>query len=399
MHKTMIVLTWLALWVLALGSLTSMSLLAGVHIFLALPCLYFVFKARDKSMSWSMWGLLAWTLIAILSVVVNWSIIPEPWDHLDKTKYFVIGLLSVFAFRELVNSDFMTENKAKWIWRMFLFAVTLATVCGLIGLWTGFTPIRMKPACSDERACGLFGMLMTYAYSLSGMMVLIAGVAVYGQRIHHWVSRPWLWAIFAINAVGLYFSYTRGAWIGLFVGIPFLFFKDNKKAFIGISASAVLLAGLIFAAVPEVRETFMNRAGSDGKRIAFYQAAYESFKEKSVLGLGYRNFGNHVLDIKARHDYIAYPKFSGHAHSNYFEALASTGLLGLIAYLVFFGAWIWECYKRDDFLGRSVFAYLMSFSVAGLFQFTFGDGAITFFLFGLFALTHSLQVRRSFSEE
>jgi len=227
-------------------------------------------------------------------------------------------------------------------------------------------------------------------------MVLVAGVYLYGQQIHSWVSRPWLLAVFAINAVGLYFSYTRGAWIGLLVGLPFLFFKFNKKKFVIFTSSIVVFTGIIFATAPQVRETFMNRAGSDGKRIAFYQAAYESFKERPIIGLGYRNFGNHVLDIKKRHDYIAYLEFSGHAHSNYFEALASTGILGLVAFLAFFGTWIWECYKRDDFVGQSIFAYLMSFSVAGLFQFTFGDGAITFFLFGLFALTHSLQVPRSY---
>ena len=44
-----------------------------------------------------------------------------------------------------------------------------------------------------------------------------------------------------------------------------------------------------------------KRAHSNTQRIAFFKAAYLSFIEKPMFGLGYKQFESNVLDIKKRH--------------------------------------------------------------------------------------------------
>lgn len=95
---------------------------------------------------------------------------------------------------------------------------------------------------SQARASGLFGMLMTYAYSLSLILVLLTGVLFLAKDWYRqFISTKILVLIYIINFVGLYFTYTRGAWLGLLFGIPFLFLFYSKKIFTVVA----LLAGVL----------------------------------------------------------------------------------------------------------------------------------------------------------
>jgi len=389
-------LTYASLVVLCIGTMTSVSFSAVSHILLLIPGLFFFYKDFIKKenpikLSVSSKFLLFMILTIILSVLFNLDIIDRPLKNISKIKYFIIPFLGVFALNRLFEN--LSTKKIKVLLYLFLVASSIATLSGIIGLYTGFNPIKMKDACHATRACGLFGMYMTYGYGISLSCVLIAGLLFYKDKTKELISPVFLVVVLLINFIGLYLSYTRGGLIGFFAAIPFLFFKQNKKYFsyILISGFILLVSSILF--VPKVKQMFTERSGSNDQRIAFYETAYKAFKEKPVLGWGYRNFEPNVKPLKKKYN-IAHPEFGGHAHNNLLEHLASTGVLGFIAILGFFISWLIETFKRKDILGQISFVFFISFFTSGLFQYSFGDGENLFLIMGIWMLTQVSKFKK-----
>ncbi|WP_127717784.1 O-antigen ligase [Halobacteriovorax sp. HLS] len=380
-------LTFAALFVLALGTFVSVSFSAVSHILFVIPGLYFFYldfikKERPIHFSVSSKFLLVMVATMILSVLANTDIIDRPLSNISKVKYFLIPWLGVFAVQRLID-DYLTPKRARILLNTFLIATSIATVSGLIALKTGFNPIKMKDACHPSRACGLFGMYMTYGYGISLFATLLTVSLLLKNKF---LSVKIIIPSTVLAVIGTILSYARGGWIGYIAGVSSFFFRKNTKVFlIFLAISASIFAGVLKFS-PTVNNMFFNRAESNSQRIAFYKTAYIAFREKPFFGWGYRNFESNVKEIKKKHD-IAYPEFGGHAHNNLLEHLASTGGLGFLATIAFFMAWLFESYRRDDFIGKVTFSFVVSFLVSGMFQYTFGDGENLFLIMGIWMLS------------
>lgn len=391
LDQKMYLLVQLSLWVLALGAFTSVSFLALHHVLIIAPAGYFfwkTYKTGSLKISPSMWALLAMSVIIALSVIVNLEIMTRPVKYFMKSKYFFIGFFSIFALREYFK-NYATQKQITYILRALMIATTVASISGLIGLWTGYNPLKFSANCNAYRNCGLFSMLLTYAYGLSVFLAGMTAFWVHGkEKLKLIVNQNLFFVFMAINLVALYFTYARGAWLGFILALPFLFVKKFKvKALITVVVTSVLVLAAAFFVFKD--HEVMNRGYSDTQRIAYYQTALKAFEEKPILGFGYRNFEHNVKKIKARYD-IAWPDLPGHAHNNFLEHLASTGGLGALAFLAFFFFWIFEMYKRSDLMGEVGFVFVISFFISGMFQYTFGDSANVFFIMGMYALTQSI---------
>ena len=369
--------------ILALGIFTSVSFSALSHVLLLPTGLFFFYKwikGRDFEIPMDAWALIAVIFACWLSVVFNLDILQKPFKNALKTKYFIIGFLSLFSFYYL-NRDFLDDKKRKLILNLFLFATSVATISGLIALKTGFNPLKMKDACHPTRACGLYGMYMTYGYGISLFMILVSGMIVQYRKIKHLVPMWFLSLVWLINFAGLIFSFARGAWLGFILALPFLFFKKHKKGFLITGLCGVVLLGSAFLGSEKVRNVFTKRQGSNEQRIAFYHTAYMAFKEKPVFGWGYRNFEANSKQIKIRHK-LKHQHFGGHAHNNLLEHLASTGGLGFLVTLAFMLLWMVRTYYQSE----TLFAFTVSFFISGMVQYTFGDGENLFLIMAIFSM-------------
>jgi len=375
--------TYASLLVLAAGIFTSLSFSALAHILMLPSGTYFLVKFfkenRPFKIKVSVISLAIMALFCMFSVLTNWQEMENPIQNLLKTKYFVFAILSYFSFNYF-KKNYAKDKHWKVILNLFLISTSIATISGLIGLWSGFNPLKFKDACHPTRACGLYGMYMTYGYGISLFMVLVTGLTLYKERFKSYII-PWLlYAALFINGLGLIFSFARGAWLGFVIAVPFLLFKDHKRKFLIGSLVGALILGLSVAFVPKVQKVFLKRQGSNEQRIDFYQAAYYAFKENPILGLGYRNFEANSKAIKKKYD-IGSQHFAGHAHNNALEHLASTGGLGLLAFIIFCLLWLKESYKEPI-----IISFVISFLVSGMVQYTFGDGENLFLILGIFSL-------------
>ncbi|MFZ9001009.1 MAG: O-antigen ligase family protein [Bacteriovoracaceae bacterium] len=383
-------LAFASLMVFAIGIFTSVSLSAVGHILLISPGLYFTYKkAKSSNYEKSFWFLAMLALVIIASVLFNLDIIERPLKNMSKAKYFIFGLLGFFAYRETFK-NYITEKHKKILLATFIISTTLASLSGIIALYSGFNILKWKEACHATRACGVYGMYMTYGYGISLFCILLTGLFLKRKQLSSLVSTPLLSIGLVVNLAGLYLSYARGGLIGYLFALPFFFLKDHKKVFLSVMLISVVGLGGLISLNPTINDMFLKRAGSNTQRLEFFEAAYMAFKERPLLGYGYRNFEPHVKDIKERYG-IGSPYMGGHAHNNYLEHLASTGVVGVIVMLLFLFYWLKEMYQGNDVWSRTIFTFIVSFLISGLFQYTFGDGENLFLIMGLYSLSLCLK--------
>ncbi|MBK26483.1 MAG: hypothetical protein CME70_20960 [Halobacteriovorax sp.] len=391
MLKASMNLTFAGLIVLSLGIFTSISIGAISHILLALGIIALIIHDPKNyleellSRKHLVYSLSAFILAIIVSVLFNWTEIERPLKNILKAKYFLIPLLSIPTL-SLLFKDHFSNKKLKILLYLFAIATTVATLSGIIGLYTGYNPLKFKAACHENRACGLYGMYMTYGYGISLFMVLSMGSIIYIKRIKEFVSPLLLIPVWIINLAGLILSYARGGWLGFFFGIPFFALKKNPKKFcLSVLFILISLVGAI-AISPTLQTKFLtSREGSNNQRIAFYKTAIKAFQEKPIIGWGYKNYEPNVKALKKKYN-IAYAHFGADAHNIFLEVMASTGIIGLFCFLYFLIVWGYEAYSGFTLVHLLSFPFIVSICISGMVQNIFGDGENLFFIMLVWSL-------------
>ncbi|TAK34996.1 MAG: tetratricopeptide repeat protein [Chloroflexota bacterium] len=193
-----------------------------------------------------------------------------------------------------------------------------------------------------------------------------------------------VWAIvFVVLVAALALSFTRAAWLGFLAGLPIFLIEWRilaKRVFwllaivVALALSLALLGVLpLFpraetvatqhtapAAEPSRARSILERAastrdissGTAAVRLQIWESALPLVAENPILGTGPNTF-RAVID---KHIIPAYAAGEGRdhdpdrAHNNYLQLAVTTGLLGLIAYLVVLGAFglmMWRWLRRE----------------------------------------------------
>ncbi len=379
--------TYYSFYVLALFVFISVSFSALHHILLFIAGSYFTFlnikRHNILKKSGSYYALLALIIISIISILLN--PIEHPLKHLLKLKYYIIPLLGYSAITYWFKHHY-NPKKISLLIHSFLISTTIASTSGLIALASGFNPLKFKKACHATRACGMYGMYMTYAYGIIFVVLISLGLYIYRDHVKKLVNHKIVLLSLIVNGLGFLLSFARGSYLGFFAALPFLLFSKSKRlGFISLLLPLLLSATLL---IPQVRHELFNksRTSSIQVRLSQYKAAFYAFKEHPLFGIGYKNFEANSKQIKRRY-HIAHEGFGGHAHSNFFEHLASTGILGLIALLLFHFFWGKELLQRKDLLGTILFPCVIALFISGQFQYSFGDGENSFLIMALWLIS------------
>ena len=189
---------------------------------------------------------------------------------------------------------------------------------------------------------------------------LLMNVGIAGYLASTSVRYRWLYlGDGAVNVLALVYAQNRSTVIGLVLGaivaavIFFALGTNSRKRWIAPSIAAtlaILVVGMTAAIkafptsgiarnAPTVLErlALTNPAGSDVSRTMQWRAAIDGFKERPFLGYGLEN---HNLVWSAHFDPTIYrfdTDIYDRTHNQFLESLATTGLIGTIAFL---GIWI-----------------------------------------------------------
>ncbi|OFZ49899.1 MAG: hypothetical protein A2404_00990 [Bdellovibrionales bacterium RIFOXYC1_FULL_39_130] len=403
--------TYLAFLLLAALLFIAFALSSLHHIFLIPPALYFLYLSAKKGelrqqfcQSRAELFLLLLVITALISIVINIDMIKAPLKNILKLKYFIIPLLAIPALKYTFRT-YITERKIKILANTFLISITVATVAGMIGMKTGFNPLKWATV-KTARNAGMYGMVMSYAYGLSmilpAMLATIVALRNKNNRyLTNYVSEKLLWGATIVNLLGLYFSYTRGAMLGMIAALPFVFFFARRKIFWAMMA----MAGVVFSVIivitfsgTNINYYRLNAAKSNFLRMSIYKVVVKMAEEKPLLGVGFRNVERQVKEFRNKYQ-MQDSKFVGHAHNNYLEFLGGTGIIGFTFFALFLFSWMQMLLVSNNIWPAQILLpFMISFLTSGLFQSTIIDGENTYLVMALFMLSLmrcSEKVRRT----
>ena len=214
------------------------------HLFLIIPSFFYFFKEKQwKFFSTSNLCLFFFILWSLVSLAVS-------SEHLSKMqllkdflsmRYFFLGLMAMATYQYLFSHKILSDKTLRILLTLFLLILILGNLSGIIGLFTGFNPLRLRPTTDLRRATGLFSLAITYGNAISLVTIALLGGLVFAyDKIKLYVS-PFLYVTCLTSCfAGLYFSYTRGAFLAVLVSMAFIVYKKNKKLFCLLSLFKVL---------------------------------------------------------------------------------------------------------------------------------------------------------------
>jgi O-antigen ligase len=378
--------------VLALGLLTSTSLLALSHIFMIIPAIYFLKFTDIRKIPISTYCLLAIFISIVLSVIMNMDIAVKGIRPIFKAKYFLIALLSIAPYQWYFKNQ-MTAKKVKILLTVFMVSTTIASLNGLIDVVSGYNLVLRTFDAPNGRNAGTFGMTMNYAHNMSFFLIIFFSIGrnrkYFFEKIQ--LSRWLLSLTIVVNTVGLYFSFTRGAILALLFGVSFYYVKTNIKVLL----STILIGVILLAGIFIYKKDVLIRPQSNSERISQWKAAVYAFQERPLFGYGYLNFEEHSSLLKKKY-HVESENFKGHAHNNFFEMLGATGIFGIISFLGFVCFWFLEAWKvksKDRYKNITALTsigFLVVFIVGGLTQSTIALGINLFFVMSFYAIVTAM---------
>ncbi|RFC54648.1 O-antigen ligase family protein [Brumimicrobium aurantiacum] len=199
-------------------------------------------------------------------------------------------------------------------------------------------------------------------YGASIAISLIFNIGLYFYKKHSIQAQVLLIILFIITLLGLYFSYTRGAWLSVVFALAvwaFIKYKIKFKYLLGVGISLLLIVLVSWTQIEialaknkhehtttNFDERLQSAANissdaSNLERLNRWGAAWNMFLERPVFGFGPATYAFEYAPYQDPENLtIISTNFGnqGNAHSEYLGPLAEMGLIGTLSVLAFVAA-------------------------------------------------------------
>lgn len=343
-----------------------------------------VLKQLSLKIDWALWGYFLSVCLGVLLYVESQKI-----DIIGDVRWILLLYAYSYMLKFHLNESFESYLK------------TLAIVVCLVGLLSfvqffwGIDLTRKRNILSNFgsffRASGFFNHPLTFAYSI-GMVGMVLGAFSIGHLRKPNISRSGILIVAAslFAGIGLIASLSRGAWGAGVVGVMVIFYQVNKMWAAGALVTIFLISGTLYKTNVTIQERFdslttIQKNESNRLRTVLWKANWEIFLDYPILGVGLSKNRDYLKEYYQRLGMVGETIVS-HAHNNYLQILAGTGVMGFFFYLSF-GiyflklAWnLWKTYTPHNFfysyLSLGLFASQVVFHLGGLTQCNFTDGEV-----------------------
>lgn len=346
--------------------LVDLALIMAAAGVLFLPNENKEFISRIKGFLFSPLGLavsifsLIFVLAGFFGVNPNFSF----WSNFERGDG---GLQMIHLYAWLVLMAGLFRFQKDW-YRLFSISVISAGLMALYGFLagsgaSGFVGARFSdPSFRFQGSIGNPAYVAAYLiFSLIWALILIRAKIVAKKMLEPaglgliFLSGVFIWVFFLAQ--------TRGAFLGLAAavvgGLGYLGFHNKKlrKWFLALGVVVLLGVGsmIFFKDSNFVKKLPISRIfqisfaeETFGTRLGIWKMAWEGAKERPILGWGPENFIT-IFDKKFDPGFfkpeIGFGAWYDRSHSIYFDALATTGFLGLISLLSMWFIFFWQTIK------------------------------------------------------
>ncbi|MBF6612531.1 MAG: O-antigen ligase family protein [Chloroflexi bacterium] len=313
------------------------------------------------------------TPVAIALLIFLTATLPSLWvtaslpESLAEISRWLVTILSYVIILNSVQS----RRAMNWLIAAMLAAGLSEALLGLVQSYGGLGPASFNVGGLLTRAYGTIGAPNSFAGYINLSLPLALTLALYqwgmwfsARKAAAWADRPDFWTLrrlrvpvlMTLMALILFWtlltSLSRGAWVGLTVGVVAMVLALGKRAAVAITSLIVAALGLvglglIGALPPTVTDRFAQLTSQLAifdprgivptpdnyavvERMVHWQVAGNMFLSSPWIGVGIGNFN--VLFNKF--GVQGWPYSRGHAHNYYLNILAETGVVGATFYML-----------------------------------------------------------------
>ncbi len=159
-------------------------------------------------------------------------------------------------------------------------------------------------------------------------------------------GRLWLWGLLLVLLAALGLTFSRSSYLAFLISLTIILFLRAWKMVLVVA----LVLIFVVAAVPRVKQRVMGAFEVDTTaqdRIESWRESFVIIRDHPIVGVGYNAFGPTQIHYGLRKDLLGHS--SRGSDSSLLLTLATTGVIGLTAFILFFGSLFYEAllvYRR-----------------------------------------------------
>ncbi|WDM03033.1 O-antigen ligase family protein [Alicyclobacillus cycloheptanicus] len=270
------------------------------------------------------WYILYCVGLLLVGALTNTSIAFDGFSM--DVEYIVFGLLIPFVVEP--------ERSPKLLYAIVATSILL----GIDGVFQYITKVPVPNSWSDvgehvrTRVFSVFGSPAEFGANMEmAIPMLFALLMLDKHRV-----RRWFYAMGgACCLCSLLFTYNRGAWLGLCVGLLFIAVVYERRLLL-----VLVIVGAVLFFVPPIHQRVMDLfspvyaiKSAQGGRLVRWESAFEAMTPAPLFGAGLGQFGG---AIAAAHNLSLY------SDSYFAKVLGESGLVGLVLFCSMHIAMVWE---------------------------------------------------------
>ena len=249
--------------------------------------------------------------------------------------------------------------------------MTSERITGFMGHWMNFSGQQMLV------------FLILVAFLLLGSGTRDSGLGARAKKASERRLIVFWWLLLALIALSIVLGFTRGAWLGCFVGGVYLVARWKPRLLFAIPV-LLLAVYLLAPSIVQQRLQYIAHPRSEPAlsiRFEMWGVAWRMIQAHPWLGVGPNNVERqYVLYLPPGH--VPELGYHAHFHSNFFQFGAERGLPVL-------GAWLWlmvalaisiwrirSRLTRHRWVADAALAGWLAFVIEGFFEFNFGTSPV-----------------------
>jgi O-antigen ligase len=366
--------------------------IAAAQILMTLTVLAWVIT-RPRRVRWPGWTLPVLALMA--ATLLSLAVSPEPDLGIRSVGKFVLFAMGLLGANFIVD-----EKRLRVAITLFLAVAALSSAVAVVQFVYQYREFLTTGSLADDptvlaRSTGFMSHWMTF----SGEQMLVWCMSLpLVWRLRSRLS----WSLLSLVAVGILISMTRSLWIGAGAGVVLmaLYLPARVLLRLLIPAGVVALAGsgLIVA---RISQSFQSEDfAPDSARLAMIDVGVRMILDHPLFGVG---------PERVREEFPDYFRGEGldrfyyyHLHNDFLQIAAERGLPALAALLWLIGRLAYDLvgFSRSAepwvrWPAVSGLAVLVSFFVAGQFEFNLGDSEMLMFFMFLVSIPYGMAWGRA----
>ncbi len=314
-------------------------------------------------------------LFLILLLTVNLVVSIRHLKFLLKVMFVEAAVAGVVGMVQFVEQ--YERVRVEHPHRMYLY-MTVTRIRGFMGHWMNFGGQQMLMFCA---LLAFLLLSMKWKPGL-GSVASLPPHRNQGNTVNPRPAKIW-WIVIAVIALSILLNFTRGVWLGCFVGVVYLVARWRARWLwtLPIVVGMTLIAGPRLLRQREESVLHPSRDASLAVRFEMWHAGWKMIERHPLVGVGPENIPE-VYDLYLPPGKSPIVGYHAHLHNDYIQLGAERGLPCLAAWLWFMIALAWGilrlCHRlaTSQWVAHAALAGWLAFVAEGFFEFNFGTSPV-----------------------